>query len=90
LKIHTREHLATKSQLGLENDGGTDGMQDMAGTMKCYYCNNIGIHIKTYTDDVDGISYEYEHCQEHADIDDHSQYALDLWKLHQEDQDKAL
>ena len=54
---------------------------------KCYYCNNRAIHIKSYTDSVDGISYEYEHCQEHADIDDHSQEALDLWKLHNQDQE---
>lgn len=54
------------------------------GGPKCYYCNNKAIHIKSYTDDIDGISYEYEHCQEHADIDDHTQEALDLWKLHQE------
>lgn len=57
---------------------------DFGGELKCYYCNNKAIHIKSYTDDVDGISYEYEHCQEHADIDDHSQEAIDLWKLHQE------
>ena len=49
---------------------------------KCYYCNNKAIHIKSYTDSVDGITYEYEHCQEHADIDDHTQEALDLWKKH--------
>ena len=54
--------------------------------MKCYYCTNKAIHIKSYTDDVDGISYEYPHCHEHRDIEDHSQYALDLWKLHQEEQ----
>lgn len=66
-----------------------EAYMDFGGDPKCYYCNNKAIHIKTYTDDIDGISYEYEHCQEHADIDDHTQEALDLWKKHQEDQDIA-
>lgn len=50
--------------------------------MKCYYCNNKATYIKTYVDEVDGISYEYEHCNDHKDINDHSQEAIDLWVQH--------
>lgn len=47
--------------------------------MKCYYCTKEAIHIKTYTDYVDGIEYSFEHCKDHQDIDDMTQEAIDLW-----------
>lgn len=47
--------------------------------MKCYYCSKQAIHIKTYMDDVDGITYPFEHCEDHQDIDDMTQEAVDLW-----------
>jgi hypothetical protein len=50
--------------------------------MKCYYCTKEAIHIKTYTDSVEGIEYPFEHCQDHQDIDDMTQEAIDLWRSH--------
>jgi hypothetical protein len=47
--------------------------------MKCYYCPKEAIHIKTYTDSIDGITYPFEHCEDHQDIDDMTQEAIDLW-----------
>ena len=50
--------------------------------MKCYYCSNKAISIKTYMDDIEGIIYPFEHCEDHQDIDDMTQEALDLWVKH--------
>ena len=47
---------------------------------RCYYCNKKAISLVKYSDDVDGITYEYPHCEEHYDIEDHTQEAIDLWK----------
>jgi hypothetical protein len=35
-------------------------------------------------DDVDGITYSFEHCEDHQDIDDMTQDAVDLWASQQE------
>ena len=47
--------------------------------MKCYYCPKDAKWMVTIPDDVDKITYEYPHCDEHKDIKDHTQEAIDLW-----------
>ena len=36
----------------------------------------------TYTDSIEGITYPFEHCEDHQDIDDMTQEAIDLWRSH--------
>lgn len=52
------------------------------GGPKCYYCNNKAKWLITIPDDIDGIVYEYLHCDDHKDIKDHTQEAIDLWVEH--------
>ena len=53
--------------------------------MKCYYCNNKATNIAIHEDKVEGITYDYPHCEDHRDLDDHTQEALDLWIKHREE-----
>jgi hypothetical protein len=53
--------------------------------MKCYYCNKDAITVNIYTDNVDGVIYDYPHCIDHENINDHTQEAIDLWKAHQDE-----
>jgi Na+-transporting NADH:ubiquinone oxidoreductase subunit NqrF len=46
---------------------------------KCYYCPNTAINIKIYKDDIDGVEYDFPHCEYHQDINDMTQEAVDLW-----------
>ena len=47
--------------------------------MKCYNCDNEAILLVKFRDDVDGTIYQYEHCEVHYDLEDHSQEAYDIW-----------
>lgn len=47
--------------------------------MKCYYCTKEATSIKTYIDDIEAIEYPFEHCEDHRDINDMTQEAVDLW-----------
>ena len=56
--------------------------------MKCYYCDREAILYKIYRDKVEGITYDYPHCETHEKLDDHSQEAIDLWVKHQNEAGK--
>ena len=46
----------------------------------CDYCLKSATWVKLYADEVEGITYDFLHCEEHKNLNDMSAEALELWR----------